>query len=199
MDKQSASHHPAIQQLMKWVESTGVLGVCGIGGATKEMNFVSHRALDDYFDQEDVLEDLLRAHFTDEDHLFEPSEVRQIKRRYAKIFCLLIIIGKGEFINHFIEYDISDQQLPLSKHKPVGFPADSSGSHFFETFLQHQWQFSVPELNVMYGRRFDPSEWILPIRRVALLGEGVSADIHLVEVHSCYDQLETVRVLQYEV
>lgn len=206
MDTQSASSHPAIQQLIKWVESTVVQGLCGLDGDMRDVNFVSHRALNDYFDQEDVLENLLRAHFPDNDQLLERSDARQIKRSYPRIlikrsypriFCLLILIGKGKFINHFVEYGISDQRLPLNKHKPVDFPADPSDpsdSHFFDTFLQHQWQFSVPELSVTYGRRFDPSETILPIRKVKRLGQGVSADIHQVEVHSSYDQLEAVRM-----
>ena len=194
MDKHLASYHPAIQRLLKWLESTKVQGLCSIDGYMREVDFISHRALDDYFDEEDVLENLLRAHFTDDDHLLERIDIRQIKRRYARIFCLLIVIGKGGFIMPFIEYDISDQRLPLSKDKPLGFPADPSDSLFFETFLQRQWEFSVPELNVMYGLRFDPNV-ILPIRRGKRLGEGVSADIYQVEVHSCYDQLEAVRIL----
>ena len=199
MDKHLASYHPATQRLLKWLESAKVQGLCSIDGDMREVDFISHRALDDYFDEEDVLENLLRAHFTDDDHLLERIDIRQVKRRYARIFCLLIVIGKGGFIMPFIEYDISDQRLPLSKDKPLGFPADPSDSHFFDTFLRRQWEFSVPELNAMCGRRFDPSEWILPIRRVKRLGGGVSADIYQVEVHSGYDQLEVVRVLQSEV
>ena len=199
MDKQLAYGHPAIQQLIKCLKAAEVQGLCGIDGEIRDEGFVPQRALNDYFDQEDVLENLLRAHFPDNDPVLERIDVRQIKRSYPRIFCLLIVIGKGTFIENFMVYDISDQRLPLSKHKPVDFPADPSDSHFFETFFEHQWQFSVPKLSIMHGRRFDMSDWILPIYRVKRLGEGVSADTYQVEVHSCYDQLEAVRVLQNEI
>ncbi|KAL8793424.1 MAG: hypothetical protein Q9195_004010 [Heterodermia aff. obscurata] len=188
---QLASRHPAVQQLLRLIETTELRGLRGVDGDMREVNFVSHRTLDDYFDRVDVLENLLRAHFPDGDRLVERIDVGQIKRSYARIFCLLIVIGKGEFIIHFTEYGISDRHLPLSRHKPDGFPTDPADSRFFETFLQRQWQFCVPELKVMNGRRFDPSEWILPIRMVKRLGEGVSADIYQVEVHGYYDPHET--------
>ena len=198
MDMQSADRHPAVQQLLKWVESTKVQGPRGIDGHLREVGFVSPRALHDYFSQEDVLEDLLHAHFAGDDDLLDLIDGRQIKKSFPMIFCLLIAIGKGRFIHHFMEYGIDDQRLPFSKEKPDYFPADPSDPQFFETFYQCQWQFCVPELDMMYGRRFDPSEWILPIRRVKKLGEGVSADIYQVEVN-CFDgQLEAVRALQYE-
>ena len=199
MDRQPAYGRPAIQQLVKWVESTELHGLRGTDGDMREVPFVSGRALEDYFKQDDAVENLLGELFTDDDDFLERIDVRQIKKSFSVIFCLLILIDKGGFIYPFIQHGISDRCLPLDKHKPDNFPADPSDSHFFEKFFRHQWKFSVPELNVMHGRRFDMSNCILPIHRVERLGEGVSADIYKIEVPSDYDQLEMVRTLPCEV
>ena len=196
MDQPQNDSHPSIQQLVKWVESTKDRGMrsSDADGVDYDWDvpYVSQTALDNYFSQHQAVEKLLGALFSDNDPLKEALNARHIRGNYSKIFCLLITIGKGRFINSFVEYGINDQRLPLTLNQH-DFPPSPSDPEFFTTFYQKQWQFCVPELHAnTISRRFDPKECILPIRRTETLGNGGSATAYKVEVPRCYDCLTTV-------
>lgn len=155
--------------------------------------FVSFTALEDYFGQPHVVDNLLRALFNKDELELESLHADQIKRNYSRVFCLLIIIGHGRFINEFVKHNIHDKRLPLLPHEQNIFPITTSDSSFFDKFCQEQWQFCVPKLhNADIVRGFDHPETILPIRRKRTLGEGGSATVYEIEVHESYNRLDVV-------
>ena len=195
MARSSVENDPAIQNLIKWVESTEARGLRIAAGDSSgydwNVPYVSRTALDQYFSLEAVTE-LLHAFFDPHDPRCEGLDAGEIKRKYSKIFCLLITIGKGHFITNFVQYRIDDQRLPIGPNKPDNFPSSTSDPDYFSTFYKKQWQYCVPELGVVHDRRYEPRDLILPIRRVKQIGEGGSATAHLIEVLGSYYQLEEV-------
>ena len=196
MDKAQPDDHPAIQDLLKLVNSTEDRGLRS--GDTNDSDaddgeyaFIPRTRLQAYLGQYDQVEKLLSALFGDEDPMSNPPDAGTIRQSYSKIFCILIAIGKGRFINHFIEHGIEDRYLPFQSH-PGNFPSATSDSSFFTTFYQQQWKFCVPELHKCFNKRFDANEWILPIKRKEELDHGGSAATYKIEVHEAYDQLHLV-------
>ena len=196
MDKLQDDHHPAINHLLTWVASTKDRGMRSAGADSgdnvEDSPYISRTSLDEYYSQGQRVESLLGALFKDQDALLETLDIGLIRRRYPKIFCLLITIGKGQFINYFVGNGIDDQHLPLRRHWQTDFPSATWDPHFFSKFYTQQWQFCVPELDYAVNRRFDAKEWILPIQRIRTLGEGASANTYQIEVPRAYDRLQWV-------
>lgn len=202
MDNTQADNHPAIQQLVGWVNGTPCRGIRASNTENEddweEVAFVSAAALDEYLSRPKAVEKLLAALFSEDDPLLDCLSANQIRRNYPRILCLLIFIGKGKFINHFVQNGINDQRLPLRKHEQPIFPTATLDPHFFESFYQNQWQFCVPELQLELDRRYDLKEWILPIQLSGSLGEGGSATSYKIKVQGSYDRLDTVSSLHIE-
>ena len=197
MARSSVYNRPAIQNLLKWVQATEARGlrVAADNRSVYDWNvpYVSRTALDEHFSIP-LITELINALFDPLDPGDEGPDAGQIKRKYSKIFCLLITIGKGDFITNFVAHGIDDQRLPLGPDKPEGFPTLPSDADFYDEFRRKQWEFCVPELDFdfAYGRQYDHSDWILPIRHIKQLGEGGSATVHQVEVPGSYYQLDEV-------
>ena len=197
MDSAQNDHNPAISEFLKWANSTehqhqGLRsGDVDSSNDNKDCSYLSQSALQQYFHQHHAVEKLLCALFGEDDPLLHSLNPALVRRKYPKVFGLLILIGKGRFINHFVEHDIDDQKLPL-RHCGPDFPSSTSDPDFFAKFSQDQWRFSVPELYHTVNRKFEAKEWILPIKRIKKLGEGGTARTYQIEVPEVYDQLEVV-------
>lgn len=187
---------PAIQQLINWVKSSVDRGVRFSDTDESEYDwdvpYVSSTALDEYLSEPEAVERLLGAVFKNDEASRESLHADTVRQKFPKVFCLLIIIGKGWFITHFVEGDINDQRLPFKPHDHGIFPTSTSDPYFFQTFLQKQWQFCVPELCAGVNRRFDTKEYILPLRRTRTLGKGGSATAYQIEVADSYNKLTRV-------
>ena len=198
MDRPQDDSDHRIQKLLKWVESTENRGMRSSDdvnlGYDWDVPYVSQAALVKYFSEYHSVEKLLRALFGDDRSKDSPT-ARRIKEDYCKIFSLLISIGKGQFITHFVRHEIDDQRLPLQT-QPLNFPSSPSDPQFFSAFYQKQWQFCAPRLHAdIFDRHFEVKEYILPIRRIGELGHGGSATAFKVEVPDCYNSFIKVRTL----
>ncbi|KAL8755893.1 MAG: hypothetical protein Q9199_003320 [Rusavskia elegans] len=192
MDRPQLDSNTAIQKLIKWVQSTKDRGMRCAAGEESVYNwdvpYVSRTALEDYFGQDHAVDNLLQALYSEDGSVLEALDAGHIKKKYSMVFCLLIVIGHGRFINYFVEHGIDDQRLPL--HDQRNFPTTASDPQFFGKFYQQQWQFCVPDLDADICRTFDHREWIIPIRRMRTLGDGGSAHVYKIEVHGSYNKLE---------
>ena len=198
MDRPQNDSDPSIQHLLQWVESTPDRGMRSAAdvknGYDWNVPYISQAALAIYFSKFQAVEKLLIALFGN--HPSRDSlNAHQIKENYCKIFCLLISIGKGQFITQFVENGIDDHNLPLQT-QPPDFPSSASDPHFFSAFYREQWKFCPHKLHAdTFNRQFKAKEHILPIRKIAELGEGGSATAFKVEVPDCYNSFQKVSTL----
>lgn len=115
-----------------------------------------------------------------------PPEI--VLNEYVAILCILVSIDQGATLHEFTRNNIRDVSLPLPvdpKQNPQHFPPDTG--KFYKKFCREQWKFCAPEFSVNLDRNFDKN-LILPIERMEQIGEGASAEIHMIEIHSAYNK-----------
>jgi hypothetical protein len=152
--------------------------------------FVSYKELEDYFSNQYHVKKLLRVLFGDGAE--PPVEPDQIRGKYSKVFFILLLIGKGCYIAHFIRHDdLCDQRLPF-KTIPDDFPISPPGHDFFDSFCQKQWECCAPIFHNNMNKIFGVKE-VLPIILKERLGSGGSATTFKVSIHPAYDQLSKNR------
>ena len=115
------------------------------------------------------------------------GEVGTLPSTHVQVFAILLLVGHGIFIEHFIHHpNLSDCNLPFPT-EPPHWPA-SSDEGFFANFYAKQWLFYVPRLHfdcsiLFYGQS------VLPITEKKRLGTGVSATVNKVSVEASYNRL----------
>ena len=189
MYRSQPDNNATIQDLVTWIASREDRGMRGADAG--DVPFVSYTALQEYFSGYRRIEQLLEILFDSSDLSLDYLDAKDIRDQYARVFCVLILIGQGRFISRFVELGINDRRLPLRLQERDGFPRSTSDPNFFDNFYKEQWQFCVEDLSVTLNRTYQP-ESILPIWRKRRLGEGGSATTYLVEVHGSYNSLEPV-------
>ena len=113
----------------------------------------------------------------------DPDYVRE---HYLQSFAILLCIGQGRFIHHFIKYNsLRDQKLPYHT-KPDNFPFTTPD--IFEDFKRGQWQFCASKLEYKMDSCFKEEE-ILPITYKDQIGEGGSAIIYKIVIEGDYNSL----------
>lgn len=178
-------HDLAIVRFHEW---RGKAQVKGTGDASLDLKhpFVPSSKVQAYFQDIDNIERILAA-------LYGPSELpidaQEIKRKYAKVFCILLLIGKGCYIDSFLSRgNLSDNHLPFYE-RPQSFPPSSSTApDFFEAFFDRQWEFCTPDFEQNMNKNFEAKE-ILPIISKQELAGGASANIYEIELHEEYNLL----------
>jgi len=176
--------HPDILGFLTWFNENLCMGKRG----TDDTPFIPQRCLIEYLGSEDRVAKILRALFSSKDQRCQPEVVL---RRCPKVLCILLLIGKGNFIRLFHRYDsLCDNALPIGfeDDRPKNFPTDADDPHFFSKFYEKQWMFCVPEIHyeedILYRK-----EQILPIIHEEKINEGGSAIIYRIELHKDYNKL----------
>lgn len=103
--------------------------VLGARGAAAEINyaFLPVTRLQSYFDRRQ-LSKLLGVLFKDD----VPPDHRILRENDSKVFCILLYIGKREYIEHFMQHEsLNDQRLPFDPQRPTHFPRDPNDQEFF--------------------------------------------------------------------
>ena len=178
-------HKLAITKFHEWIKEAQEMGS---GDASLDLKhpFVPSSKVQAYFQDIDNIEQILAA-------LYGPSELpinaQEIKRKYAKVFCILLLIGKGCYIDSFVSHgNLSDNHLPFYE-QPQSFPPSSSTApDFFERFHNRQWEFCTPDFEQDMNKKFEAKE-ILPIISKKELAGGASANIYRIELHEEYNLL----------
>ena len=179
-------HRSEIQDVLSWKDSSDTwrLGSRGVDGEL-DRRFIPRSTLEAKFKAPLKVERLLHA-------LFEKSndplpDADYIRNRYLRPFVILLCVGQGRMIYHFVEHEsLQDPHLPF-RALPQGFPS-STTCKLWETFEREQWNFCAMglEYNMSYHLGTDD---ILPIVHKERLGEGGSAVTHRITVHPDYDSL----------
>jgi hypothetical protein len=177
--------NPDISEFIRWVKDKSVTGTLGPVPAVNHP-FMPLPRLETYLKDGNKTRILLQALFPNGDSPVEPEEVW---RNCIKVFSILLLIGKGSFIQHFVQHDqLWDSKLPFLS-SPHHFPPATGNDQFFVAFFKQQWHF-CPYLfrhNEIHAHL--EKECILPIVHKEQLGYGGSALTYKIKLHPAYDDL----------
>ena len=188
MVTQQPDDHPCIQDHFTWVNRARLQGIGNTTGLVIDRNFIPDPDIEAYFDSVRPIKNLVAALFPD---VATQVDLEAIRKKYAKVFLILLQIGKGSFITSFLRYDsLSDQYLPF-RIRPDLFPASTADVKFFESFYEHQWEFCARRFEPEIHQQFD-DHLILPIIKKEKLGGGGSAVVHKIKIHAAYNKLTRV-------
>lgn len=175
-----------IQAFWKWTTSPNTRRP-GIGGSSHgtERHFIPQAAVKDYLGAPGRVEDLLAAIFRHEKSNTIDADV--VRQHYLRPLAVLLLIGKGPMIKHFVQYPgLQDQYLPFrSRTDDFPFSVDAT---FFEKFFKKQWQFCATDLEYNFLLRLREEE-ILPITHKEEVGHGGNAVVFKIKVHEEYNKL----------
>lgn len=181
-----------ILKFTRWVKDQSVPGNLGADPDVKAL-FMPLPRLENYLKEKNTTERLLRALFPNSEPLIEPEEVW---RNCIRVFSILLLIGKGQFIPHFLQHDqLWDSKLPFSS-PPRHFPPTVGDEPFFELFFKQQWHFyphTFRRINI--DAQID-KECILPIVDMQKLGASSSALTYKIKIYPAYDELEAATAIR---
>ena len=174
-----------VQELLEWVPKNCIGGVNG-PSAVPNRPFMPLPDLETYLKAHKRTSRLLHAlYFEREHHVL----VEYLEKWYIRVFTILILIGKGRYIEHFVQHpNLRDTRLPFLE-KPTHFPIDPNDPSFWVSFYEKQFAFCAHCFgqNENYIKLEDLC--VLPITSKEPLARGGSAAIYKIKLHSYYDQL----------
>ena len=126
----------AIRSLLNFVDNS-IMGLRGphlnIDGYFKLM-----ASFMEYFAAPDSLRRILEEIWPGEQ---PPVREHDIFNGYIRVLTILLFMGRGTLIEHFLQHDtLADNRLPFI-YRPDTFPTTIGGTDFFHDFQQHQWRF----------------------------------------------------------
>lgn len=179
---------PVIQEFHEWVPKHCKLGTNGPSPAPNS-SFMPLPDLQAYLKAEKRTTRLLRALYSDCEHR---HIIELLEEWYIRVFAILILIGKGRYIEHFVRHEsLRDPQLPFLV-KPSHFPVDPNYPSFWDLFYEKQFAFCPRYFRYYENNQQLEDRRILPIISKEVLDEGGSAAIYKIKLHPHYDQLNPV-------
>ena len=188
MREDHAEQDEEIQAFWKWVKASETRR-SGVGGSSHvtRCDFIPPSAVNEYLGAQGRVEGLLGSIFRHETSSIMAINTEGIRRHYLRSLAVLLLIGKGPMIKHFVQYtSLQDQHLP-HRSRPEDFPFSSDAS-FFHEFFKQQWQFCAMDLEYNMNLHLHEEE-ILPITHKEEVGHGGNAVIYKIEVHENYNKL----------
>jgi hypothetical protein len=107
------------------------------------------------------------------------------------VFCTLLTIGKGWWMNYFRYYrSLSDAALPFDPASPLrDWPENAD---FLPQFCEAQWKFCAPVFRRPFAEQQFPPDRILPIiSKEALNTDGSIVSLWRIKIHPSYNYLIT--------
>lgn len=182
-------HHAVLQDFFKWERQSRVEVVADITTDDKA-EFMPIETLKSYFQANDnrQLNKILAEIFRSEDVPISPEV---ILRCHTAVFCILLRISKGKYIEHFVRFEeLSDQRLPLDQtHPPACFPEATNDPNFLGRFCDLQWMYCVPKFENHMQHRHFVRQRLLPITHKERRGGGGSAIIYKVKLYGPHNKL----------
>ena len=175
-----------IQAFRRWISSSETRRP-GIGGSNhgEPRTYIPPFAVKEYLGANQRVEDLLTSLFGKEASRMLDAEV--IRKHYVRTLAILLDIGEGRMIKHFVQYlSLQDHRLPY-RSRPEDFPF-SADPKFFERFYNQQWQFCAADLEYNMNLHLHKEE-ILPIIHKDEIGHGGNAVIFKIVVDEEYNKL----------
>lgn len=135
------------------------LEIIGRDGDNREVPFVAHQKLEEYWESGDRIKAVLC-------HLDRAPPVRTIFAKYLRVFTILVVLNKIEYITAFTSYGLTDDYWPQHYSFP-GWPDTSEYRDLFENFHRTQWTYFPLEFD-RHGliNQIIPRQRILPIQRI---------------------------------
>ncbi|KAL9125734.1 MAG: hypothetical protein Q9217_005105 [Psora testacea] len=175
-----------IQAFRRWFSSSRTRrpGIRGSSHVT-QCEFIPPSAVKEYLGANQRVEDLLTSLFGKEASRIIDAEV--IREHYIRPLAILLVIGEGPMIKHFVQYrSLQDHRLPY-RSCPEDFPF-SSDPNFFQHFHNQQWQFCATDLEYNMNLYLHKEE-ILPIIHKQEIGHGGNAVVFKIIVDEEYNKL----------
>jgi len=189
---------PALHEFLQW-ESQSWVEVVADMTTDEKAYFMPLENLKSYFTADDrrELSKILSEVFQSD---LPPVDSELILRDHTAIFCILLRIGQGRYIEHFACYEeLSDRRLPFDlNHPPTEFPAVNDDPTFLQRFCEKQRMYCVPIFDDhMLHRHFGPQR-LLPITYREPHGVEGMADRYVIKLYEPHNKLlgagyETVR------
>lgn len=177
--------NPHIQELLTWYEGARQLGI-GNAGLEIDRPFIPDPEIEALFEDIRATKKLLAALFPNGNPQVDPETIR---KKYTKVFLILLLTGNGRFIAWFVRHDsLCDRYLPF-RSRPAGFPNSTTNGDFFPSFCREQWAFCARIFQFGIHQHFDAKDLILPIISKEKLGGGGSAIVHKINLHPAYNKL----------
>ena len=180
MPESQAEHDSEIQAFWRWYSTAPRRGIGGPCHAA-QYDFIPYSAVQEYLGASQRVEGLLGAVRA------EKVDAQYVREHYLRTLAILILIGQGSMINHFVRYSsLMDKRLPF-RTRPEDFP-HSYDAKFFDNFHGKQWQFCVTDLEYNMDLHLHKEE-ILPIIEKEEIGRGGNATVFKIVVASEYNKL----------
>ena len=176
---------PIMQEFLEWVPKHCINGTNG-PSATPSSPFMPLPDLESYLKAERRTSKLLKALFPER----EPRVIAEaLELFHIRVFAILILIGKGRFIEHVVQHhNLRDSQLPFLE-KPTHFPTDPNDPKFWDLFYEKQFAFCAHIFRDNENDTKLEDCCILPIISKEAFATGGSAAIYKIKLHSHYDRL----------
>ncbi|POS83482.1 hypothetical protein EPUL_005310 [Erysiphe pulchra] len=121
-----------------------------------------------------------------------------ILRDHTAIFCILLQIERGKYIEHFTCFEeLSDQRLPFdSAHPPRPFPTIKGDSTFFQEFCEVQRRYCVPIFNPHMLHKNFGHQRLLPITSKERLRTRGKDTAHIITLYGPHNKItrESVKI-----
>lgn len=183
---------PAIRRFLEYVKIACELEIVDPGDPEthtpmQTRSFMPKDRMQEYFSKQNhsELKSIIAALFPGA----EPINPRAIVPGYTSVFCTLLSIGKGQYIDHFRHYDnLKDSALPFDPANPPAHLPETPGDRdFFLDFCREQWKFCAATLEDPVADKHFESERVLPIIYKKRLAGGGSANLWLIKIYPFYN------------
>ncbi|PVH88884.1 hypothetical protein DL98DRAFT_565731 [Cadophora sp. DSE1049] len=183
--------HPEVQAFHAFLRKNISYAVVDPNSASARRGFQSIKAIREYFEQNGStrLRELLLGVWYPDEPLVDPDDILQ---NYIAVFCILVELGKGTFVEHFSSRDLSDLRLPFDpgQSPQTHFPTITDDPNFFRAFCDMQWKYCAPEFKCPMMNIHFEDQRILPIVSKELIAGGGSALLYRIRLHSLYNRLD---------
>jgi hypothetical protein len=183
------SQNTALDEFFEW-ESQSWLEVVADMTTDEKTHFMPLENLKSYFAANDCqrMNKILSEVFTSK---YPPVDSEFILREHVAIFCILLRIGQGTYIEHFARYEeLSDQRLPFDpSHPPIGFPSPDGDLAFLQRFCEKQRMYCVPVFDAHMLHKHFGSQRLLPIVSKEPLGAGGMSDRYVIQVYGPHNKI----------
>jgi hypothetical protein len=159
----AAPHNAALHEFFRWERQSWVEVVADIT-TDEKAHFMPVETLKSYFkgNGSRKLNKILLEVFQSEDIPVDPEV---ILRGHTAVFCILLRISKGRYIEDFAYFEeLSDQRLPFDPARPPAhFPEDIDDPSFLQRFCETQWIYCVPVFDDHMLHKHFGHQRVLPI------------------------------------
>ena len=178
-----------IQEFLEWLPKKYIKGTNRLS-VTPDHPFMPLPDLQTYLKAENRITKLLAALQVESPHR---SLIETLGNHYIRVFTILTLIGKGRYIEYFVQHrNLRDSQLPFLE-KPAHFPIDPLFPTFWESFYDQQFTLCPHSFSANETLLKLEDSCILPIISKKVLAQGSSAFLYKIELHPYYDKLSPAR------